>query len=276
MQKKIAIIGLGWVGLPLSKKLESNGYHVIGTSTRSNKVASSSNIHFLQLEEGNLATQEDVFNDFDVMIIAITPGFKRGATDYKDNVAALIEFAEQKQFKHVMLLSSSGVYTSLTGHVDESTALNSNIEKVAQLFTAEQKVLSFSGYSQVLRLAGLVGPNRYPGKFLAGKKDVSQANAPIHLIHQTDVVDIIYQFINTPHLEGTFNCVSPTLCQRKPFYVKAAQCLSLEAPTFLADDDKLEYKEIDSAKLKKALNYQFQYPDLFQWLDAGDNRHIAP
>ena len=47
----------------------------------------------------------------------------------------------------------------------------------------------------VIRFGGLIGYDRMPGKFLTGKKDLPNGDAPVNLIHRDDCVQIIYQII---------------------------------------------------------------------------------
>lgn len=275
MAKRIAIIGLGWVGQPLAKQLTSEGHQVIGTTREEEKRQALRNknldAQLLLLSGDTTDFSKLVLNKFDAMVIAITPGFKVGATDYSANVEALVAHASTNNINQIILLSSTGVYTGKLGTVNEQSSLKFDIDKVSQLQQAEQAVLNYSGCHQVLRLAGLVGPNRLPGKFLAGKTHVSDPHTPINLIHQQDVVNIICRFISQPELSGVYNCVSPTISTRSEFYTQAAIASGLEPPTFVDIEETAKERNVCTQKLDTTLNYRFEYPDLLGWIKSMYN-----
>jgi len=270
MSKKIAIIGLGWVGKPLALKLIAQGHKVLGTTTSVDKKNELTNLGIiteeLLISSGESSNQLLSVEGFDVLIIAITPGFKRGASDYAQNVKRFVNLAEQRNIKQIVLLSSSGVYTSLQGNVDEESTLAEHIDKVAQLKAAEQAVLNCSANAQVLRLAGLVGPHRLPGKFLAGKKNLRDPYSKVHLIHLADVLGILEAFIDTPEQRGIYNCVSPTDITRQDFYQQAAIAMELEPPSFVEEAKPANVKVINGEKLQGIMGYQFIEPDITQWV----------
>ncbi len=272
MTKRVAIIGLGWIGQPLAKQLANRKIKVIGTTRAKDKQqelrAQKVNAVLLSLAGDNTDFSELSIDEFDTVVIAITPGFKQGATDYANNVEALVSYATIKKVKQLVLLSSTGVYTGLHGLVTEQSELALNVGKVALLHQAEQAVLNFTGASQVLRLAGLVGPDRFPGTFLAGKKDVADPEASVNLIHQQDVLNLIQSFIEQPELVGIYNCVSPTCCTRENFYSRAARALGLTPPSFAKQEDILLTRKVSADKLKETLGYQFVYSDLLVWLST--------
>ena len=111
-------------------------------------------------------SQHDIFTQ-QSLVIAITPKFKQGKNDYALKIAQIVDAAKQQGLvQRIILLSSTAVYQGLEGLVDENTNLNlvelGLMEKVNILNTAEQAVLNFKRQGSVLRLAGLVGPDRHP------------------------------------------------------------------------------------------------------------------
>ncbi|WP_286264328.1 NAD(P)H-binding protein [Thalassotalea atypica] len=281
MTKKVAIIGYGWLGQPLASLLVNFDYSVIATCRTPEKIAqiegSESLALNLSIQQVNLSSESSgieqlALDDFDCVVIAITPGFKRGATDYADNVASIVAHAQRHHVRQVILLSSTGVYTGLTGELSEQSELNLSVDKVRQLNAAEQSVLSFNGHAQVLRLAGLVGPKRFPGSFLAGKTQLKDADAKVHLLHQSDAVNIIAKFIEQPHLSGIFNCVSPSDSTRELFYQKAAAVQELVPPQFDREIAQSPCKIINGEKLQQTLSYSFVVDDLLAWLSADNNQ----
>ncbi len=112
-----------------------------------------------------------------------------------------------------------------------------------------------------LRLAGLIGPGRMPGKFFAGKTQVPNGHAPVNLIHLNDAIGVIHRLVEDENASGVFNGCAPVHPTKKEFYSLAAQLEGLEKPGFLPE--KTSWKVISSARL---LDYQFEYPSPMAWL----------
>lgn len=279
----VGIIGCGWLGTPLAKQLQKNGYAVLATATSDQKCA--------LLAEQNIAAQtltlpteqiplnqHPVFNCQSI-VIAITPGFKQGRKDYADKITQLVSAAKAGDVQQIILLSSTGVYGGLTGVVDEVVNIEQTDAKAHLLYQAEQAALIAQASGDVkqvsvLRLAGLVGKNRQPAKFLAGKQGLTNAEYLVHLIHQQDVINIINQFIDTTNYQeysGIFNCVSPTNATRQQFYLDACQHLGLPAPQF-SEQQTSASKKIIGNKVTQLLGYQFVYPDLMAWLKVNSDK----
>ena len=186
-------------------------------------------------------------------------------------MAQLVDAATQRGVvQQVILLSSTAVYQGLEGSVDESTSLNiveeNSMEKTKVLQLAEQAVLNFHQKSNVLRLAGLVGPERHPGKFLLAKKTLKNSSAPVNLIHQQDAVGLILSLLSPSSPSGLFNGVSDTHVAKSLYYQTAAKSLGLELPIF-GDDDTLDStRVVKGDKARQQLDYEFAYSDLLAWL----------
>jgi nucleoside-diphosphate-sugar epimerase len=99
-----------------------------------------------------------------------------------------------------------------------------------------------------------------PGRFLAGKKEVQNGEAPINVIHQDDCIAIIESIIQKEIWGEIFNASTDIHPKRREYYELAAEKIGLEKPTF-APTENLCYKIINSDKLKTKLDYQFKYPN---------------
>ena len=177
--------------------------------------------------------------------------------------------AELGKVEKVILLSSTAVYNGLTGLVDEQSILDMSANKVDIITAAEKAAINFSGTTVILRLAGLVGPERHPGRFLEGKKVLAEPEAFINLIHQDDAVGVLMELIDEENINGTYNAVSATQTSKKDYYTAAASALSLPLPEFSLEASMSFGKRINDAKLRDTLNYQFTHDDLIDWLDKS-------
>ena len=276
----VGIIGCGWLGKALATRLLEQGVSVLATSSQQDNVE---RLHKQEIQAQQLLlpstveqlTQHDVFKQ-QCLVIAITPQFKQRRTDYAVKVAQLVDAAEQRGIvQRIILLSSTAVYQGLEGLVDENTDLNrvepnslesGSLEKAAILNKAEQAVLNFQGQGSVLRLAGLVGPERHPGKFLLAKRALRNTTAPVNLIHQQDAAGLILSLLKPVSPQGIFNGVSDTHVTKALYYQKAAKSLGLELPDFSADKEGDSTRIVCGNKAKQQLGYSFIYPDLLAWL----------
>lgn len=282
----VGIIGCGWLGSALALKLQEANIDVLGT--RSNEAnAAELNRKGINTSVLSLPTSQEIINSHPVfnqqcIVIAITPQFRKGREDYAEKVKQLVIAAQESSMvEKVILLSSTAVYNGLSGVVTESSELNKNAEKVAILHEAEQSVLNFNtllddnpkrcGY--VLRLSGLVGPNRHPGKFLSNGRTLKDPNAIVNLIHQEDAVGLILSILASDLSGNIFNGVSETRVTKQAYYQAAAKALALPLPNFESnsDSDSSLSKVVSSEKASASLSYHFIHDDLLKWLECAVN-----
>lgn len=274
---RVGIVGCGWLGKVLAKKLISEGVDVIATRSNlancADLIAKGINAKPLALPSSQPELNaHEVFNCQSI-VIAITPQFRAGRVDYPDKVKQLILAAEQSvNVEHIILLSSSAIYNGLSGNVTENSSLDFSADKVALLHHAEQAVLAFNSNvkvqrSHVLRLSGLVGDDRHPGKFLAGKSTIAiNTNAKVNLIHQQDAVGIISALLNSKIDSGIFNGVSQTQASKQHYYQVAAKALAMPKLIFTSNSHVETARTVKGDKVQQLLSYQFVYPDLLSWL----------
>jgi nucleoside-diphosphate-sugar epimerase len=273
MKNSVGIIGCGWLGYALAKKLLNDKYRVIVTTQNEEKkqklLKDGIDAELLSLPVNETEVMLlSVFNH-KALIISITPQIRQGCNDYPEKVAQIIKMAELGKVEKVILLSSTAVYNGLTGLVDEQSILDMSANKVDIITAAEKAAINFSGTTVILRLAGLVGPERHPGRFLEGKKVLAEPEAFINLIHQDDAVGVLMELIDEENINGTYNAVSATQTSKKDYYTAAASALSLPLPEFSLEASMSFGKRINDAKLRDTLNYQFTHDDLIDWLDKS-------
>jgi nucleoside-diphosphate-sugar epimerase len=278
MEIKISILGCGWLGLPLAKSLLSKSYEVKGSTTSESKLEVLKNAGILpfqiQLEEKQIiGNMEDFLKETDVLLIDIPPGLKRDFSTslemtFVNKMKNLIPFIEKSGVQKVIFVSSTSVYgdsynfsTSL--EVTEETKPNPDTESGKQLVIAETLLQSNSYFkTTVIRFGGLLGDDRHPIKFLAGRTNVENPDAPVNMIQREDCIGIIEKSLdfaqdNKWEWNQTFNAVAPQHPTRKEYYHKKAQILNLPLPIF-AENLESKGKMISSKKVETILGYSFQ------------------
>lgn len=260
---KIAILGCGWLGLPLAKSLIFDGYSVKGSTTSEEK------LNFLRenkIEPFLIAASEEKVNgdiaqflsEAQILIIDIPPKLRGNSTEnFVQKIKNLIPFIEKAEVEKVLFVSSTSVYADDNLEITEKTNRNPDTESGRQLVEAELLLQNNSKFkTTVLRFGGLIGEDRHPVKYLAGKENLENPDAPVNLIHQDDCIGIIKKIISCEAWNETFNAVAPFHPTRKEYYTKKAEKLNLPIPHF--SSNKLSSsKIISSGKIQKELNYSF-------------------
>lgn len=262
--KQISILGCGWLGLPLAKQLIQNGNLVKGSTTSIDKLQllESAGIIPYQIElsseeiEGPIAAFLD---KSEILIIDIPPKL-RGIE--KDNFVAKIQLLlpaiEKSSNLKVVFVSSTSVYADTNKIVTEDSITFPESESGRQLLTAELLLKNSASFkTTVVRFGGLIGENRHPIRFLAGKKNIENPDAPINLIHLEDCIGIIASIIEKDCWEETFNAVTPFHPSRKEYYTEKAVEMNLDLPEFNVDSIS-NGKTISSDKILNVLQYKFK------------------
>ena len=273
----VGLVGCGWLGKALTIKLVANNYDVVVTTqTESNieklKVLGAKVECFSASVLTNSAAEYKLFQQH-LLIVAIPPMIRQGRQDYPEKIKRIVQLAEAGEVKQLILISSTAVYNGLVGSIDETAIIDSSQKKSHIIDQAEKIALLFKGHTVILRLAGLVGPERHPGKFLKAGRALADPQATTNLIHQTDAVGLLFGLINyTPHT-AIYNGCSDTHITKKEYYEKAARTLGLSAPVFAENkvedisEGNSQSKTINGSKLPTLLGYHFIYNDLLKWLD---------
>ena len=270
---QISILGCGWLGLPLAKTLLENDFSVNGSTTSNEKLSLLKNSgiqpYLISVSEdeivGNLT---DFLENSKILIIDVPPKLRTSEKEnFVSKIRNLIPFIEKFSVENVIFISSTSVYGEDNLVVTEETELNPDTESGKQLVQTEQLLLSNSNFkTSILRFGGLIGEDRHPIKFLAGRTNIENPNAPINLIHQDDCIGIILEILrqtqnNKLVWNETFNAVTPFHPSRKEYYTQKAFEFNLPLPEF--NSENLTFgKTIASSKVETILGYTFVKPNL--------------
>jgi nucleoside-diphosphate-sugar epimerase len=265
----ISILGCGWLGLPLAETLHNNDHKIKGSTTTPEKLevlaGKQIDSYFVELEPELNEDLDPHFWDSDLLVLNIPAGRSRDNVEefHPRQIASVIEQVNKSNIDFVIFVSSTSVYPKQPGTVQEDDTEAGNAVRGTgnALIKAENMLMSQSDFeTTILRFGGLYGYDRHPGRYMAGRKNLSKGNAPINFIHRDDCVNIIKQIIDERITGEVFNGVTDGHPPKKLFYPAMAESLGLEKPTF-ADDDGANYKLVSNQKLKDKLNYSFKYPN---------------
>lgn len=271
LQPVVAVLGCGWLGLPLASALVAEGYAVVGSTTTPGQLLTLRDTgitpFLLRLSAAGLsATDHDTLQALlagvSVLVLNVPPS-RRGATGaYPALLQPVCEAVRSCGVQHVLFVSSSGVYPDEPRLMTEADALAS-ADASSDLLRAESLFASgeLAPRTTVLRLGGLIGPKRHPGRFLSGKQQVPNGADPVNLIHLDDCIGLISCIIRQHEWGRTFNACAAQHPTRQEFYTHAAQNLGLAPPQF-APADHRNGKQVDSSLVRQTTGYTFLYDDL--------------
>jgi nucleoside-diphosphate-sugar epimerase len=224
---KVVIIGYGWLGKLLAPDLTAAGHRVYVTSRSQHNLASlpaGIEGRLLDLHQQSAANSTEFFDILSdaIVLCAVAPGRQSDGSDYVRALQQLNMLLLQANSRAVVHFSSSGIYSGLEGEVDEKSALMLHLPRVQMLAAAEIALQQFQ-CCITLRLAGLMGPGRHPGNWLANKT-LPDPDAPVNVVHAADIIAAIQLMLAQPSLSSAcYNLSCPVITSRRHFY--QAACL---------------------------------------------------
>lgn len=282
----ISILGCGWLGMPLLESLVTAGHKVSGSSRDLDKLVA---IQKAGAKAFLVDLPKEIPSEFvegcEVLIVTLPPQGRRlgdkTTDDYVGKLIALHEYLDREQQPKVIFTSSTSVYGAAKKHVTERTPTRPVTYSGKAVDAAERVLRKLIPGMVILRLAGLIGPGRHPGRFYGGReRPVPEADAPVNLVHRDDVIGAIlillerYLFLEmdfskaddsvqrlfemkAEYLQPVFNVCAFAHPTKRDFYTAAAGPLKIAGFSPGGADGKV----IDSSKLR-ALGWQPKWDDL--------------
>lgn len=265
ISKNLGILGCGWLGFPLAKKLVDAGYHVKGSVTRQEKMGKlqAAGITPFQIKIYTEGVQGDLtsfLSEIETLIIDIPPGLRSDPeADFVGKIGRLVNYIEKSAVEQVLFVSSSSVYEDREDFPEytEEDAPNGTSKAAKQLISAENMLLNSEHFqTTVVRFGGLIGPGRHPVNFLAGRSGIKNPKAPVNLIEQEDCIAIIQKILETSSWGEVFNASHPSHPTKEEYYTSQAREKGLALPEF--DKSGISKgKKIRSVKLEEMLGFGF-------------------
>src|SRR6476620_3434549 len=176
---QISILGCGWLGLPLAKSLIAKGFSVKGSTTSEGKISflETNGIQAFQIEIGECEIKgaiDSFLENSEILIIDIPPKLRGASSEnFVRKIENLIQVIENSNIKKVIFISSTSVYADGNGIITEETAAQPDTESGKQLREAELLLPNNPNFkTTIVRFGGLIGEDRHPIHFLAGRKNI--------------------------------------------------------------------------------------------------------
>ncbi len=128
--KKVAIVGLGWLGMPLAMSLTAAGWQVTGTKTTQDGVEaarmSGIDSYLLELTPELICESEDLeslLSHVDALVITLPASrTASGGESYQLAVQQLVDSALAFSVPRIIFTSSTSVYGDSVGNTKENAA----------------------------------------------------------------------------------------------------------------------------------------------------------
>jgi nucleoside-diphosphate-sugar epimerase len=264
MQSSVLVVGCGYIGLPVARRLYADGFRVLGVKASYSATVTTEKFPVCVANIGDAGSLETIRSrgPFDLVIHCASSG--RGGPEQYRQVFYSGMLNLLKLGAHVMMCSSTSVYAQREGEwVDENSEATPSRETGKILRESEELLLSYQG--TVARLAGIYGPDRHVllSKLLRGEATIEEyGDRVLNMIHRDDAVAALV-FLAKRGVPGIFNVVDDEPVTQRAWYEWTCNQLGLPFPPSVPKDLNRKRgwtsKRVSNAKLK-SLGWTLQHP----------------
>ena len=264
--KKIGVLGCGWLGLPLAKKLIDEGHVVKGSTTQKEKISSLKSFgiapFIVRCSEDNCDGLDLFLQEVEVLILTLPPGLRQNPKRRFDLVIEqIVKRLVDSAVQEVVFISSTSVYGDARGDITEETPTLPITESGKQLLLCEEMLLTSPSFkTTVLRFGGLIGPQRHPIYSLAKHAFIDNPNGIINFIHLEDCLQCLQAILEKQYQSGVFNAVCPYYPTRENYYTTIAKTAGVQLPPFI--EKTTNKRRILPTKIQNTLNVKFNVENL--------------
>jgi len=236
MPNKLVISGFGWLAGYLAARVKET-CSVVGTTRTIEKIAAmhAQGIEGIQFALGDNTNVLTKHLNGATLLLNIPPGRHSTNLDkFTTNMLKLIDDSVAANVSRIVFVSTTSVYGDATNDtIYEDTQTSPETASAKAHVAIERHLLALADNVEIVivRLAGLVGPDRHPAKSLSGR-NISAGNKRVNLVHITDVVEALNTLVNSPAPPKLLHLCSAQHPKRGEYYVKAAQSFGIPEPIF--------------------------------------------
>jgi nucleoside-diphosphate-sugar epimerase len=283
------VIGCGYVGTPLAKRLVELGHEVWGVRRNQDALAelSALGIKPFAADISEPGALDGLPAPFD-WVVNLVSSDKGGPPEYRrvyvDGNRNLIEWARQHPVKKLVYTSSTSVYAQNDGSAVKESSPTEPASETSQILVEAEKLLIAAAPAVptvVLRVAGIYGPGR---GHLFKQYLKNEAKIPGHgtrvtnMIHVDDLVEVIIAALKNGRAGETYNVVDDEPVALLHFYRWLSETLGKWMPPFAPEEQEPERKraitskKVQNRKMKVELGVQLKYPSFRQGYTAEIRR----
>lgn len=292
---RVAIIGCGYVGLALARRLGVLGHDVIGVRRSAPGLAAIESTGVTAIRADVTARSSlSAIPPVDAIVFTASTGgggVEAARSVYVDGLQTVIDQFTSRSDPPTQLIftSSTGVYGDHDGDwVDESTPVDPQTEKTAVVHKAEQIVQDAGDQGltpTVVRFAGLYGPGRYRlTRYLEGPVTAGYLN----MLHRDDAAGILQHVLESTAPPSVLLAVDDEPVDRRRLAEWLAdQCNVSRPATQTVADRVADVSLSEPAKRRlqtskrcandrlRARGYDFTYPTFREGYEAAISAYRA-
>ena len=266
----VLILGCGFTGQRVARKLISRGVRVLCTNRDGSKLEGAETLKLEATDAGSLADLHGHLREGMLVLYSI-PSVKVGdkLTDPAEDICHVLTSCRPRR---MVYLSTTGVYGG-TRFVDEHTPPAPNTERALLRIDAERAVSRGPWSSLILRPAAIYGPGRgvhtavRAGHFQI-PHDTQRMTSRIH------VDDLAEQAMRAllSEITGAFPIADEEPASSLAVARLSAELLGVALPPASNDEELSETRRadrrVDGSAIRRALNLSLQYPSYRQGIPA--------
>jgi nucleoside-diphosphate-sugar epimerase len=279
------VIGCGYVGEPLAKRLVELGHEVWGvrrTAEAAEKLAAHG-IKPFAADISQPGALDGLPGAFD-WVVNLVSSDKGGPEEYRqvylNGNRNILDWIRARPVKKFVYTSSTSVYAQNDGSaVKESSPAEPQTETSQILVQAEKLLIEAAPAipSVVLRVAGIYGPERGHlfKQYLRNEAKIPGTGARIiNMIYRDDLVEAIVAALKNGRAGEIYNVVDDEPVSLLHFYRWLSETLGKWMPPFVAEEDAGERKravtskKVQNRRMKIELGVQLKYPTFRQGYTA--------
>lgn len=287
---RVLIIGCGYVGTALGRRLVDAGHEVFALR-RSAVVSAAPDEHGFHPLTGDItdpASLAALPETFDV--VANTVSSSRGDADvyrqvYLEGTRHVLDWLRVRGCRRYVYTSSTSVYAQKDGSVVTEASPAEPATETGRLLVATEQLLresapSFPGAIGIFRVAGIYGPTRghLYQQFLRGEARLTgDGSRLINMIHRDDVAAALAAFLTAPslpHQTRLYNTSDDESVTQREFFEWLARRLDRAMPPVASPSEVAAskrgqtQKRVSNQRLRDELHWQPMYPTFREGYEA--------
>lgn len=284
MPGPVLIIGCGYVGLPLARRLRGHGHQVDGWVRSAESAQDLAGEPLAEIIAGSVADEtvwQGLTKNYEAVIHCASSG-GRGEAGYEEVFGQGARMMNRHQSgARRLFISSTSVYGQNTGEVVTEESPTEPASPTSRILRrAEQEVLAAGAL--VLRPSGIYGPGRAVlfEKLKRGEAIIEGAGGRwINQVHRHDLVEAVAFLLQAGTPGEIYNVTDDCPVSYLDYYRWCSAFLRLpmppHGPIHLHRKRGLTNKRVSNAKLR-TLGWQPQFPSFREGLTTGQDNIYSP
>ena len=282
--KRIAILGAGWLGRRIAEKAISLGM-VVSALTRNPKTSDElidlgvKCTITAKIQDDTWHSQIDLRQDYVVNCVSAGGGGLEGyRTSYLEGMKSILKWAGLQHPANFVYTGSTSVYPQTDGQtVDEKSSTEGTSESGSILLETEELLMEYSPFKNaaILRLGGLYGPNRHYllNMLREGITEIpGRGDLQLNLLHLEDAASAVFAALGQSTGKQKYNVTDGNPVEKQKLVIWLAQQLGCAAPSFNPESQPkrspirrasgvIPSRKVDTSKIRASLGWTPEFPD---------------